>query len=69
MTQFKFGLRAWMPACLPTRDAPAAMRGFGFGPFASIWPRVDHFRSTPLKADMRTGVDLRCGWADMSLLR
>jgi hypothetical protein len=23
----------------------------------------------PLKADMRTGVDLRCGWADMSLLR
>jgi len=27
-----------------------------FGPFASIWPRVDHFRSTPLTADMRTGI-------------
>src|SRR5205085_1360552 len=25
-------------------------------PFASIWPRVDRFRSSPPKADMRTGV-------------
>jgi hypothetical protein len=62
-----FAAPGWVKRGLPLHHRPllvepsertfsAHRRNVRDGPFASFWPRVDRFRSTPPKADMRTGV-------------